>query len=190
MPLGTLGAPPPRRRGPIVALAVATAVIVPFVVRDMVSDDATDGAQVRTATTVAPAVADDEPAPSTTAAPVGDAPPPTVALDPRWAPKGSSRYSEDDDQTQRRIDRTLGAITTLPPPTTAPRPTVAPTSEPATLRTTQPPATRPPATQPPATQPPATQPPATQPPATQPPATAPPDTASVAPAVGDGATGG
>ena len=185
IPLGR-SAPPPRRRGPLIAVAIATVVVVPFVIRDMASDGADVATRSNESTTTAAPGATAPAAVTTTTVPGtdpdGTAPPVTVLLDPKWASKGTSRYSETDEQTQTRINRESSAITTLPPPTapptTGPKKTTTTTTIKAPVRTTAPPVV----TQPPATEPPATAPPATDPP----PPTDPPAAPGIAPAVGGG----
>ena len=120
------------RRGPsprILLAAVSTAVILPIVIADLNSKDASNQSAPATSTSVpagstemAPSSA---PLPtstttSTVLADEGDGakvPPQKVELKPSWLPHGSSVYSEDDEATQRRISQLqLGAAAVVQAP--------------------------------------------------------------------------
>ncbi|NLA36700.1 MAG: hypothetical protein GX868_13600 [Actinobacteria bacterium] len=208
------------RRGPIVALSIATLVIVPWVIVDAVTGD--DGSSVETtaedpstseadaAATSATTATSAASATSTTTTAPGEADGGTqyaqVSLAASWLPRGTSRYSETDDQTESRIRRQKLGQRASPAP--APDTTVGgpasggtggndgavtvPTKKPTDAgsttttpqkQTTAPPQTQPPATQPPVTQPPPTQPPEPAPPA--PPAPTPDPPVAAAPAAGE-----
>ena len=148
MPHPGLGRPaPPRRRGPIIALAIATIVVVPLVIRDMISEENVVSPGGTTTTVSSPATT----APTTAGSGGSDAaasapssvPPLQVPIDPRWVAKGWSRYSEDDETTQTRITKNNMAGTTLPPPTTRPPATSAATPTTKVPRTTAPPVSEP-----------------------------------------------
>ena len=181
------------RRGPIVALSIATLVIVPWAIIDAVggADEAPpDLAVTNDSTTSAAASATT----STTIAPSEESVDADefsqVALAASWLPRGTSRYSETDDQTQSRMRRQrLGQVAAAPASPEAPSdgvtttvPTKQTTEPQATTTiskkqeaaTSQPRETQPPVTQAPSTSAPATQPPPTAPPATDPPAPPPP----------------
>jgi hypothetical protein len=113
MPIGTLGAGPPRRslRPRIVLLTAVTAVTVGLLVWTSLRGDGAspDRRTERSATTARRTDATTAPtaATATTAHP--------FVLDPSWLPKGSSRYSESEE-SKRQADELQGATTTTTRP--------------------------------------------------------------------------
>jgi hypothetical protein len=115
MPIGTLGAGPPRRstRPRIVFLVAVTAVTIGLLAWSSFGDDGSspDHRTERSATsTPRRAAATTSPAATaTTAHP--------FVLDPSWPPKGSSRYSESEE-SKLQVDELQGTTTST---TRAPR---------------------------------------------------------------------
>lgn len=190
-PLGPSGALGPRRdrRRPIVALSIATLVIVPWALVDAIGggeepsqDPTTQGVASTSAAPSETSTSAPTTVPTEESAEAGTYPQVTLAAS--WLPRGTSRYSETDDQTRSRMRRQKlgqvaspapavedpGAVTTTAPTkqTTAPEvTTTVPKKQepvPSPPRETQPPATQAPSTAAPVTPPPPTAPPATDPP--------------------------
>ncbi len=161
---------PRRSKVPLVAAAVATVVLVPFIIKDLGGDEEPEPvASVPVTTTTQPVPESTDVVDPSVAVEVR-----SVVIDPAWLAKGTSVFGESEAQTKARIDgreattatpespATVAATTTRPVgdsdsgdrPATTPAPTRAPTTRapaPTTPPTSPPKPTPAPTTAPPTT---------------------------------------